>query len=91
MVTATYVNNNPVPVTDFVLQAAVPTVMQLRLLPATGASLAPYGGNQVTQQIQVSNSMHGQKPLVMRLKIAFKLAGALHAEEATVNTFPLGV
>jgi AP-1 complex subunit gamma-1 len=44
----------------------------------------------IMQQINVSNTMHGTKPLVMRLKISYKLGGAPVEEAATVSTFPAG-
>jgi hypothetical protein len=35
-------NAGDTPMTDFVMQAAVPTVMQLQLAAATGSVLSPY-------------------------------------------------
>ena len=72
-------------------QAAVPKFMQLRLAPATGTALSA-GGPPIQQRISVTNSMHGQKNLVMRLRIAYTLAGAAPVvEQAEVKNFPPGL
>ncbi len=72
-------------------QAAVPKFMQLRLAPASGTVLSATGP-PVTQRISVTNSMQGQKPLVMRLRIAYSLAGAAPVvEQAEVKNFPPGL
>jgi len=90
LVTGHYTNSGSIPISDFVLQAAVPTVMQLVLSPASSNVIPPNNSGAIMQNIQVSNSMHGQKSLVMRLKIAYKIGGNQCSEEATVNTFPQG-
>ena len=69
-------------------QAAVPKFMQLRLAAASSTAISA-GGAPVTQRISVTNSMHGQKPLVMRLRIAYTTAGAPPTvEQAEVKNFP---
>ena len=75
---------------NFLLQAAVPKFMQLKLAPASGSALAP--GGSITQRISVTNSMHGQKPLVMRLRIAYvTAAGGPTTQQAEVKNFPAGL
>ncbi len=77
-------------VVSFLLQAAVPKFMQLKLAPASGSTLPP--GGSVTQRISVTNSMHGQKPLVMRLRIAYATAvGGATTQQAEVKNFPAGL
>jgi AP-1 complex subunit gamma-1 len=72
-------------------QAAVPKFMQLKLDPASGATLAPMGAGNATQQLHVNNSMHGQKPLVMRLRIAYTLGLEAKLEQVEVKNFPAGL
>ncbi len=68
-------------------QAAVPKFMALRLAPASGTELQP--GAQITQRINVTNSMHGQKALIMRLRIAYSTpAGGPTVQQAEVKNFP---
>ena len=91
LVTGFYSNASGAPVTDFLLQAAVPKFMTLTMGPATGAALAPGGASPPLQQaITVSNSQYGVKPLVMRLKVSYTHGGVPVAEELTVSAFPPG-
>ncbi|KAK9904228.1 hypothetical protein WJX75_007294 [Coccomyxa subellipsoidea] len=90
-ITATFTNSGAAPVTGFSLQAAVPKFMQLKLDPASGATLAPMGAGNATQQLHVNNSMHGQKPLVMRLRIAYTLGLEAKLEQVEVKNFPAGL
>lgn len=72
------------------LQAAVPKFMQLKLDPASGSALPPNGAGSVTQALHITNSMHGQKPLVMRLRLAYTLGDQQVTEQAEVSGFPAG-
>lgn len=64
--------------------------MQLKLDPATSSVLPPGGAGGATQALHVSNSMHGQKPLVMRLRISYTLGDQQVTEQAEVANFPAG-
>eukprot|EP00271_Cylindrocystis_brebissonii_P016401 TRINITY_DN3990_c1_g1_i1.p1 TRINITY_DN3990_c1_g1~~TRINITY_DN3990_c1_g1_i1.p1 ORF type:complete len:916 (+),score=200.04 TRINITY_DN3990_c1_g1_i1:218-2965(+) len=90
-VRATYSNSSPSQLTDFLFQAAVPKFMQLQLEPASGSVLPPFSNAGITQTIQVLNSMHGQKSLVMKLRISFKLNGQEVIEQGQVSQFPPGL
>ncbi len=63
--------------------------MQLKLSPASGSTLAP--GGRITQRINVTNSMHGQKPLAMRLRIAYTGPAGPTVQQAEVKSFPAGL
>lgn len=64
--------------------------MALRLAPASGTEVAP--GGRVTQRISVTNSMHGQKALIMRLRIAYSTpAAGPTVQQAEVKNFPPGL
>jgi len=73
------------------VQAAVPKFMQLRLDPASGNALGPNSSSTATQNLHVTNTMHGQKPLVMRLRIAFTRNGEAKLEQAEIKNFPAGL
>jgi len=73
------------------MQAAVPKYMQLRLEPATGSVLQALGMGVVTQKLHVINSMHGQKPLVMRLRVNYRQTGQPVLQQLEVNNFPPGL
>jgi AP-1 complex subunit gamma-1 len=72
------------------LQAAVPKYMQLRLEPASSTVLAALGGS-ASQKLHVVNSMVGQKPLVMRLRVNYSKAGQPISQQLEVNNFPAGL
>lgn len=64
--------------------------MQLKLDPASATTLpAGAGGPPVTQVLHVTNTMHGQKPLAMRLRVAYTMQGGQQVVEmAEVSGFP---
>ena len=74
------------------MQAAVPKYMQLRLEPPTSTVLPPGGKSSVYQKLYVNNTMHGQKGLIMRLRVGFVIEGGVKVEEqAEVSNFPPGI
>lgn len=87
---ASYSNTGDAPLEAFTLQAAVPKQMQLKLDPASAPALPPHSSGAVTQRLHVHNSLHGQKPLVMRLRISYHLGGQAVLEQGEVSNFPPG-
>ncbi|KAL2344306.1 hypothetical protein Fmac_005591 [Flemingia macrophylla] len=85
---ATFTNLASNVYTDFVFQAAVPKFLQLHLDPASGNTLPASGNGSITQNMKVTNSQHGKKSLVMRIKIAYKINGKDTHEEGHINNFP---
>lgn len=64
--------------------------MQMRLEGASGASLPAMGGS-MAQEIHVINSMHGQKALALRGRIAYRRGGQEVEETFEVTNFPPGL
>jgi AP-1 complex subunit gamma-1 len=91
VITASYYNLSSIPYTDFVFQAAVPKFLQLQLEPATSSTLPASGSGSVTQVIRLTNSMHKQKALVMKMKVTYKCNGQIILEQGQVNNFPAGL
>eukprot|EP01114_Cavostelium_apophysatum_P011948 TRINITY_DN2653_c0_g1_i1.p1 TRINITY_DN2653_c0_g1~~TRINITY_DN2653_c0_g1_i1.p1 ORF type:complete len:828 (+),score=234.87 TRINITY_DN2653_c0_g1_i1:127-2610(+) len=89
-VTFSFVNSNPGPVTNFEFKAAVPKYIKMQVSPPSGDSLAPNGGNKVTQQLKLLNTNHGEKPVLLKMKLDFVFNGAPASEIADI-TFPEGV
>ncbi|XP_057759925.1 AP-1 complex subunit gamma-2-like [Arachis stenosperma] len=85
---ATFTNLSSNVYTDFVFQAAVPKFLQLHLDPASSNTLPAAGNGSVTQSLKVTNSQHGKKNLVMRIRIAYKLNGKDTLVEGQINNFP---
>ncbi|KAJ4711141.1 AP-1 complex subunit gamma [Melia azedarach] len=88
MIQATFTNLSPNVFTDFIFQAAVPKFLQLHLDPASGNTLPASGSGSITQNLRVTNSQHGKKSLVMRIRIAYKLNNKDMLEEGQINNFP---
>lgn len=65
--------------------------MQLRLEPASGSALPALGGGPVTQRMALTNTMHGAKPIAMRLRLAYSVGGQQVLEQAEVTAFPSGL
>ncbi|XP_062110258.1 AP-1 complex subunit gamma-2-like [Humulus lupulus] len=91
LIQATFTNLSSEIITDFIFQAAVPKFLQLHLDPASGNTLPANGNGSMTQNLKVTNSQHGKKSLVMRLRIAYKMNNKDILEEGQVNNFPRGL
>eukprot|EP00249_Psilotum_nudum_P024471 c29194_g1_i5 orf=436-3120(+) len=91
LIKATFINLSSTQYTHFIFQAAVPKFMQLHLDPASSSLLPANGGGVISQSISIDNSMHGQKNLVMRLRIGYKVNGQDVLEQGQVNNFPAGL
>ncbi|KAA3466116.1 AP-1 complex subunit gamma-2-like isoform X1 [Gossypium australe] len=68
--------------------AAVPKFLQLHLDPASSNTLPASGNGSITQSMKVTNSQHGKKSLVMRIRIAYKINNKDVLEEGQVSNFP---
>ncbi|CAL0311911.1 unnamed protein product [Lupinus luteus] len=91
IVQATFMNLSSETYTDFVFQAAVPKFLQLHLDPASSNTLPAAGNGSITQNFKVTNSQHGKKSLIMRIRIAYKINGKDSLEEGQISNFPHGL
>eukprot|EP00742_Colponemidia_sp_Colp-10_P000433 GILJ01000474.1.p1 GENE.GILJ01000474.1~~GILJ01000474.1.p1 ORF type:complete len:866 (-),score=167.22 GILJ01000474.1:91-2688(-) len=90
-IVARFSNAMPVPLQNFVFQAAVPKYIKLQMLPASSTTLPPNSKGAVTQVIKLENTLHGEKPLLMKLKVDFVNNGQPISEVGQVNSFPAGI
>jgi AP-1 complex subunit gamma-1 len=90
---ARFTNHTDSPIVGFNLQVAVPKYVILEMQPPTSTTLPPAGNNQgqVTQTIQVTNSMLGTKNLMLKLKLGFTSKGIKVDHMATQSGFPAGL
>ncbi|KAK6931085.1 Clathrin/coatomer adaptor, adaptin-like, N-terminal [Dillenia turbinata] len=88
LIQAKFSNLSPNVYTDFLFQAAVPKFLQLHLDPASGNTLPASVNGSIMQSLRVTNNQHGKKPLVMRIRIAYKVNGKDTLEEGQINNFP---
>jgi AP-1 complex subunit gamma-1 len=89
---AKFTNHTPEPIVGLNLQVAVPKYVTLEMQPPTSTTVPPSGNNnkQVTQTIQVTNSMLGTKNLMLKLKLCFTSKGQKIEHMATQSGFPAG-
>jgi len=85
-----YSNSNQFPINNFALQAAVPKYLKIQMNPASSTVLPPNNTGKVTQVIKVINSMQGQKPVMLRIKLDFNVNGNPSTDTADVS-FPVSV
>jgi AP-1 complex subunit gamma-1 len=77
--------------TNLSFQCAVPKYVKLDLSPASGSTLPAHSAGAVTQAVKVANSMLGQKPLQLKIKVSYTNAqGQPVTEMGTVANFPGG-
>jgi len=83
---AVITNSNTFPIPKFTIQAAVPKYLQIKIVSPSGEALAP-GGGKITQNIKIANSLQGQKPILLKVKIDYVYNGTQINEIADV-AFP---
>ena len=89
-VESTFTNGNPAAIDGLNFQVAVPKYMKLQMSPASGTSVAPMNSGNVSQTFKLANSLHGQKPILLRIKIDFSINGQAFSETGQVDNFPAG-
>ncbi|KAG7395235.1 AP-1 complex subunit gamma-1 [Phytophthora boehmeriae] len=90
-ITATTRNSTSVPIEKFVFLAAFPKYIKLKMEPPTGDVVPPNSSGTVTQVVKIQNSMQGEKPVLMRVKLEFFVNGSKVEDMVTVNNFPSNI
>lgn len=85
---ANFTNKSSDVYSDFVFQAAVPKFLQLHLEPASSNTLPGNGNGSITQKLRVTNSQHGKKSMIMRIRISYKLNNKEVLEEGQISNIP---
>lgn len=83
-----FINKTTGPITDLNFQAAVPKYLKLEMLPPSSTMVPANSNGQVTQEIRLTNTMQGEKNVMLKLKIGYKTQGKSVDELAQVNNFP---
>jgi AP-1 complex subunit gamma-1 len=69
-------NLTPANMDNLVFQAAVPKYLKLDMQPATSTTVPGNTQGVVSQEIRVTNSNHGEKPIMLKLKLGYSQNGA---------------
>ncbi|XP_042756428.1 AP-1 complex subunit gamma-2-like [Lactuca sativa] len=85
---ANFTNKSSNVYSDFVFQAAVPKFLQMHLEPASSNSLPGSGNDSITQKLRVTNTQHGKKAIIMRIRISYKLNNKDMLEEGQISNIP---
>ncbi|GFP96246.1 ap-1 complex subunit gamma-2 [Phtheirospermum japonicum] len=88
LIEAQFLNKSSDIYSNFVFQAAVPKFLQMHLDSASSNTLPASGNGSITQKLRISNSQHGKKSLVMRIRISYKANDKDVLEEGQVSNFP---
>ena len=92
-ITAQFKNSSDDAIYGLNFQCAVPKYVSMDMLPPSSTTVpisGVVGTKEVTQVINVDNSMIGSKNLMMKLKIGFTLKGRKLEFQETCNSFPPG-
>jgi len=91
IITSTTTNSTPTPIVDFQLQAAFPKYITLTLGAPSGSSVPPNNTGSVIQQLTLRNTLQGQKPLMLKIRLEYSIGGTKVVDTATVSNFPPGL
>lgn len=83
-----FVNLTSSPMDSLMFQAAVPKYLKLEMAPPSSLIIPANSNGSVTQEIQLDNSMQGEKPIMLKLKIGYNQNGNKVEELAQVSSFP---
>lgn len=64
--------------------------MQLQVEPPSGTVIPALGGAPVTQRMRLTNTLHGVKPLALRLRVGYAVGGQQVVETEQFSGFPPG-
>lgn len=88
--TCRFLYSGSAPLTGLVFQCAVPKYVRLEMSPASGTTVPANRQGSLEQVVRVTNSMLGQKPLQIKIKIQYSLNGQTVTEMGQVSNFPPG-
>ncbi|PRP77490.1 AP-1 complex subunit gamma-1 [Planoprotostelium fungivorum] len=89
LINASFSNANPFPVANFDFKVAVPKYIRLQVNTPSGNLLPPNNSGRVSQSFKLLNSNHGEKPLLVKIKLDYMANGAPGSDMADVS-FPEG-
>eukprot|EP00571_Detonula_confervacea_P013229 CAMPEP_0172297286 /NCGR_PEP_ID=MMETSP1058-20130122/369_1 /TAXON_ID=83371 /ORGANISM="Detonula confervacea, Strain CCMP 353" /LENGTH=1015 /DNA_ID=CAMNT_0013006419 /DNA_START=58 /DNA_END=3105 /DNA_ORIENTATION=- len=90
---AKFINTTDAPLYGLHLQVAVPKYITMEMKPPTSTTVPVTGGSstkEVTQTISVTNTMLGNKNLMLKVKASFTSKGTKVEHMTTCSGFPTG-
>mmetsp|Transcript_20750 Transcript_20750/g.29830 ORF Transcript_20750/g.29830 Transcript_20750/m.29830 type:complete len:839 (+) Transcript_20750:87-2603(+) len=83
-----FANQTQSPMSNLVVQAAVPKFLKLEIHPVSSSTIPPNSNGEVTQDIRLTNSSQGESTIKLKLKISYSINGQTVEEVAAVSSFP---
>jgi len=80
-----FTNSTPTPLVNFEFKAAVPKYLKLQVNPASGNVVPPNNSGRVTQSLKLLNTLHGEKSMVLKMKLDYQQNGSPVSEIVDVN------
>lgn len=87
LINSTIKSSNPVPLSGFSMLIAVPTFLKLQIDPPSSTDLLP--GGQITQVVKLNNTLHGQKPLLLKVKVSYVANGVPFEDLSAPLSIPI--
>eukprot|EP00483_Globobulimina_turgida_P010298 UN10317 len=84
---AVFHNSNAYELSDFSFMIAVPKYIKLQFKPANGKILLALSQNSITQKFQLTNTVYGQKPFIIRIRVIYTANGQQIKDRSQVQ-FP---
>ena len=85
---AFFSNKSMGPITQVSLQVAVQKYMRLQLQGISSGDIAANSAQQVTQDMKIVNDQEGQKPLALKVRVAYTVNGQAVVETKVLNQLP---
>ena len=90
-IVAKFTNKSGDTIVGMNLQCAVPKYVTMEMKPPSSTTIPPSAtATKVTQDVVVTNTMLGNKSLMMKVKLAFTINGTKFEHMATCSSFPSG-
>lgn len=68
----------------------MPKYMKLEMFPPTSTTIAGHSVDAVSQELRVTNNMHKEKNIVLKLKFSYVVGGKTVEDLVSVSSFPAG-
>ena len=85
---AKFTNSSSTPMTGLTFQTAVPKYLKLEMQPPSSTTIPIGTAATVTQESGIANSMHGEKNIMLKIKLAYEAGGKKVEEMAQITSFP---
>nr|CCA14982.1 clathrinadaptor gamma chain putative [Albugo laibachii Nc14] len=85
---AIFSNRNSIQIDQFVFLAAFPKYIKLKMEPPSGSVLPANTISAITQVVKIQNTMHAQKPVLMRIKLEYIANGKKVEDMAAIDKLP---